>query len=272
MHNTGTRAAPAPTEEKVVHTQHTFSTLPTTTLQRAPAPPYNPFSATIPQNAPAPQWPLPNIPASYPIAPMDPVAVQSDQFNSWPLLSHLKTLVASLIREVYSPVYQIPTESRSRFTGVIRATHETEIVEAERRESSKYSDGSLGSGLRLDRDDPIAARRSSIGSNLTTATPDFSPLPSCMEPPHIYSSVHRRPANLMQITQVQSRRREHEDDEEQPATKKAKTVPAEDSYSSAEFPQDNTLTCFDHAIFFIGPEPERNDVVDDLVKLWTLVR
>ena len=323
------RAAPAPTEGKVVPTQHTFNTLPTTnlspttTLQFAPAPPFNPFSVNTFQDAPAPQhtsntfsantfqhtpapqWPLPNMPASYPIMPTDPVAVQSGQYNSWSLLHHLNTLVASLIREVSSPVYQISAESRSRFTGVIRATHTTEIVEAERGEQRRYANygnvepsatlpptiarlaASRQHGRPLSQMNyQVAGRRQSSIGNLSMPIPASGPPPSPPPPMSDSSRPKKEQLAVMERTQVQSRRCNEYDynsydlyDEEQPATKKAETAPREDSYSASQFSQDEGTPMLESCDFEVCleeqskvPEPKRNNVVDDLVKLWTLVR
>ena len=311
VQNLSSRAAPAPTEGNVVPTQHTFNTLPATTFQYAPAPPFNPFSvntfhsapapqhtsntfsANTFQNTPAPQWPLPNIPASYPIMPMDPVAVQSDQYIAWPLLHHLNTLVASLIREVYSPVYQIPAESRSRLTGVIRATHTTEIVEAQRREPRRYANyGNVEPSVTLppmmarspaSRQYELASvqynanspRRTSGLSNLFMPIPASGPPPS-LPPPISDSSVPKQaPWGVRERTQVQSPRREHEDDEEQPAIKRLKYGMAAVTASFSGFSRVEDLPTETGEIYNYQPdvpEPEKNDVVDDLVKLWTLVR
>ena len=345
VHNIGSRAAPAPTEGTVVPTQHKFNTLPATTFQYAPTPPFNPssvnnfqnapappfnpssantfqnapapqhtsntFSANTFQNTPAPQWPLPNIPASYPIMPKDPVAVQSDQYNSWPLLHHLNTLVASLIREVYSPEHQIPVESRSRFTGAIRETHTTEIVEAESRERSKYAECAIlepdsvqspttppESGLQLGGEYPIATRRQSRAMYLSMANQGpslpsspkphprllISALPGAFMSPNVpymrtvdqkdkHEDVYR---NRMQRRKT---RREFED-EEQSTSKRAKVnrMRRMGSGPSSLFSRDEDVpTQTDQALEDQPwcnelPEPERNDVVDDLVKLWTLVR
>ena len=375
LRNMSSRAAPAPTEGNIVPTQPTFNTLPTSTFQYAPTPAFNPsyvntfqkapapqhtpdtFSTKTYQHTPAPQRPLPNTPASYPTLPMDPVAVQSDQYIAWPLSHHLNTLVASLIREVSSPVYQIPAESRSRFTGVIRATHTTEIVEAERREQRRYADwghcrpsayqhsysckapppaswqyeppspqhsiammapppASRQYDPPLEQEyDAISARRTSGPSNLFMPIPASGPRQPA-PPPIRRPSVHQQRSPAFQKrAQVQSPRREHEDDEEQPAIKRLKYDGWEVSASTSDFSGDEdkpsqTYQAFEdqpevpepegndvvdisqdgnmpmqmlmpmHTYQAFGdqpwcgeiPEPGRNDVVDDLVKLWTLVQ
>ena len=118
--------------------QHTSMPFSATTSQNAPAPQHtvNPFSATASHNTPAPQWPLPDIPGSYPIMSKDPVTFPSDEYNPWAILHYFDTLVKELVREVYSPEYQIPVESRSRFTGAIRETHWLEVVEAKSRQAA----------------------------------------------------------------------------------------------------------------------------------------
>ena len=307
VHNPGSRAAPAPTEGNVEPAQHASNTFHATTLQHAPPPPFNTFSANAFQNAPAPkhtsntfsantfqntpapQWPLPNTPASYPIMPMYPVAVQSDQYSSWLLLQHLNTLVANLVQEVYSPVYQIPAESRSRFTGAIRATHTTEIVEAERREPRRYA--SYGnvlsnmmmppmtpqeSGLQLGGDYPTEARRQSRGTNLFTAIQDPS-LPSSAKPHqtrHSYSYIRSPDQKDKQeeVDMMQSRKTKRiYQNQEQPTIKRAK-VGSMHCYLPSLLPRDEYQAFEDQPWCGELPEPERNDVVDDLVKLWTLVR
>ena len=301
VRNMSSRAAPAAIEGNVVPTQHTSNNLPATAFQYAPAPPFNPFSANTFQNAPAPQhtsndfstnayqhtpapqWPLPNTPASYPTMPMDPVAVQSDQYSSWLLLQHLNTLVASLVQEVYSPVYQISAESRSRFTGVIRATHTTEIVEAARREQRGYADwghcqpsatrhsysciAPPPASRQYEPPSPqnsnaIPPRRSSVMSNLfmPPASGPQHPAPPPIRRPSV--QIQRSPA-FQKRMQVQSRRREHEDNEEQPAIKRFKiekvSASTSDSFEDEDEPRQTYQPFEDQPEV---PEPERDDVVD----------
>ena len=114
--------------------QHTSMSFYATAFQQNPPPQntYNPSATTL-RNTPAPQWPLPDVPASYPVVSDDPVTVHSEQYNPWELLEHFDNLLRNLVREVNSPGYQIPVDSRSRFTGAIRETHAIEAVELRKR-------------------------------------------------------------------------------------------------------------------------------------------
>ncbi|KAK0512757.1 hypothetical protein JMJ35_004774 [Cladonia borealis] len=291
----GSRAAPAPTEGNVAPTQHTFNTLPATTFQNAPTPQYtfdtlpvtafhnapapqhtfNSFSANTFQNTPASQWPLPNIPASYPIMPMDPVTVQREQHSSWQLLCHLDNLVKSLVREVYSPEYQIPAEPRSRFTGAIREIHRLEVVKAERSEPSKSIGSSVShcylfSPASSQYEPPsIAASQRPLLSNMFMASEDPNPPSYCKGPTSNPPIAPRRKRRFgeEERTQIQSTRRYLEYNEM--GSKRAKYDAWEDSAPSSAFSWDEETYLGNYAKV---PEPERNDVVDDLVKLWTLVR
>ena len=281
----GSRGAPAPTEGNVAPKQHTFNTLPATTFQNAPTPQYtldtlpvtafhnarapqhtfNSFSTITFQNAPASQWPLPSIPASYPIMSMDPVTVHPEQHSSWQLLCHLDNLVESLVREVYSPEYQIPAEPRSRLTGAIREMHRLEVDIAERREPSKSIDSPIYrhhySPASSQHEPPIAASNTPLFSNMSqtpllgnrfAAPEDPSPPSYCMAPtpsPPI-SPERKRRLQEEQRTQIQNMRRTR-------------------TSHSLKSPMQGRRALEDQPIV---PEPERNDVVDDLVKLWTLVR
>ena len=127
MHDRSRRAPPAYPEENLEPKQHSFDSPP----------------GAIFQNARAPQWPLPSDLASRPMMPKDPQPVQSDQYGVQQLLGHFDALLRSLIRQVYAPEYRITAGSRSRFTSAIRETHTLEVTELRRSEPSKSGDSGM---------------------------------------------------------------------------------------------------------------------------------
>ena len=266
----GSRAAPAPTEGNVAPTQHTSNTLPATTFHNAPAPQhtFNSFSANTFQNTPASQWPLPNIPASYPIMPMDPVTVQPEKHSSWQLLCHLDNLVKSLVREVYSPEYQIPAEPRLRFNGAIREIHRLEVVIAERREPSKSIDSPIYhhhySPASSQHEPPIAACKTPLFSNMSQ-TPPVGNMIAASEDPSRPSWRFEQQSKLP----ISPKRKRRLEEERRTQRTQIQNLRRTRTSHSLKLPMQRHQALEDQPIV---PEPERNDVVDDLVKLWTLVR
>ena len=325
--------APAP--------QHTLNPLSTTAFKSAPASQNSsmPFSATtfqntpLPQhtfnpsattlrNTPAPQWPLPDIPASYPVVSDDPVTVQSGQYNPWELLQHFDNLLRNLVREVNSPGYQIPVDSRSRFTGAIRETHALEAVELQKRNPSMsgiYANelppvtpyispipevraplnqstymSYLRPQARLDMSNwhtPVSPAAS--GYQDPSPGPDppkFNPMEQRV-PESFRASRRRAQAKRHSMQKRQSLGSKARIEEEQPATKRTKHDIEEISESEAgtEFEQFDSeilppsnlqapsVTLRMRAMDYChlpppAPEPQKIDVVDDLLKLWTIVR
>ena len=230
----GSRAAPTQTEGNVGPTQHSFNP-----LARA----FHPLPRPTSENAPAPQWPLPNIPASYPIVSKNPVTIQSDEYSVWAYLRHFDTLMASLIREIYSPEYQIPRESRSRFTGAIRETHTLEVVEAKRRGSTRS--GSVGR-LKAGSESYARPLRPSRLSTLRRSEPQCNPEILSLD---ILSSADKADAFVTADSGSANKKQGQKD--QSMADKKPR---------------------FDLVLSESTRKADRNDVVDDLVRLWTLVR
>ena len=254
MPNMGSRAAPGHTERNVEPTQHALNTLPRATSE----------------NAPAPQWPLPNIPASYPIVSNDPVTVQSNQYSLLGLLRHFDILVDNLIRETYSPEYQIPRESRSRFTSAIRETHTIEVVEAERRESS-WSANPLGL----------------VPQPLQWTQHSFAEDGSAQELPEESKETGGKIARARRSVRRKRQRIEREGGWECAAVGLSSADEEEEhygQYSSMSLPMVGASNISSEtkqtkssveSPFSLGPslhKADKNDVVDDLVRLWTLVR
>ena len=294
--------------------QHTSTPFSATTFQQNPLPQkpqntYNPLATTL-RNTPAPQWPLPDTPASYPAVSDDPATVQSGQYNPWELLEHFDKLLRNLVREVYSPGYQIPMDSRSTFAGAIRKTHALEAVELQKRNPIMSGIGANELSLGTPYISPIPEVRAPLNqptymtylrpqmSNLhTPVSPaasgyqDPSPGP---DPPRFnqfrapgrsevvrrrHGKVNRRRMQNHQILGSQAGI-----EEEQPATKRTNHDKEEISESEAgiEFQQFDSKICppsdlQTHRIHECylprpAPEPQKLDVVDDLLKLWTIVR
>ena len=221
MPNIDSWAAPAHTGGNVVPTQHSL----------------NPLARAASENAPAPQWPLPNIPASYPIAPMNPVTVQSDQYNSRPLWVHFDILVARLVREIYSSEYQIPVGSRSNFTGAIRETHRLEVIEAERRESTWSATSSLLIPEASHK--PYGARMLSMSSGYSRHKASVTGKQLELEWKESSPIIHNTSSDA-----------HGQKDQRMVATGMKAGLSLEPSVA----------------------KPDKNDVVDELVRLWTLVR
>lgn len=303
--------------QKTPASPHTFNPLSRSTPQNAPASPYTftHFSASTFQKASAPQWPLPNVPASYPVVSGDTVTFQSDQHNPWELLAHFDILVRTLVQEVYSPGYQIPAESRSRFTSAIRETHKLEAVEAQRREPSKS-----GMYAEAHHISPIPHGRQSLSLNQpymsylrckSYETPASSRCIYSPETPsygYPYNSPGSEPLRFGQRAAPERRgerrgrrhskglsapgptvlRTEQGRNEEQPAIKRSKRDTEEVSDISEPAYCDYYLDDVEEApepprvdVPWLSapldnelqaPEPPRVDVVDDLLKLWTIVR
>ena len=208
----------------------------------------------------ATQWPLPNIPASYPIVSKDSVAVQSDEYSVWQLLGHFDALMNSLIREVYSPEYRIPAESRSRFTGAIRETHTLEVVEAQTREPTARKPIAHG---------PIRHKRSSRRASLARI-----------------GSPQQSISHKLQRTERKDSGEALAADRLSPAYQVDHSFPAYPvaSLSSEVGAGDQSSKPTGRSWFSVKTmrpslasvrsiqEADRNDVVDDLVRLWTLVR
>ena len=239
MPNIGSRAAPTHTEGNVGPTQYSFNP-----LARA----FTPLLRATSENTPAPQWPLPNIPASYPIVSKDPVTVQSDEYSVWAYLRHFDILVANLIREVYSPEYQIPADSRSRFTGAIRANHTIEVVEAERRGSRRSAGSSCSIGAA-----PFQVQQTlrpfgtlSIGAS---------------------SGIGKRQRNY----RASSKGLLISADELEPHLVEAGYSGADEAQGQEDQVMVPKKQKFDLVLSESTRKADKNDVVDDLVRMWTLV-
>ena len=231
--------------------QHTFMPFSATTFQNAPAPQhtFNPFSASTFQNNPAPQWPLSDIPGSYPIMSKDPVTFPSEEHNPWAIIHHFDALVKKLVQEVYSPEYQISVESRSRFTGAIRETHGLEVVEAKSRQfalergSCVVPTGAIGPSQHTYQHRPIDSELSIEGQGTSGAREriEYSRKRQKTEPETCFNALSAGPLN---------------------SDRKAISLPMSAREKRAKYSKDLSK----------APEPPKVDVVDDLVKLWTLVR
>ncbi len=199
------------------------------------------------------------------------MAVQSDGYRVWQLLGHFDALMNNLIREVYSPEYRIPAESRSRFTGAIREAHTLEVVEAQTREPTTRKPKARRAPMKYGR----LSRHARMGV------------------PHARMGV---PLARMDVPQnsVSPKRQstEREDGWEAPA------IGRSPAYEGGDFPPaypvaslgtevaagdlSSQITRPPNLIFPVHEcysssarsvqEADRNDVVDDLVRLWTLVR
>ena len=275
MPDIGSRAAPAHTERNVDPTEHPFNTLPRTTFK----------------NAPGPQWPLPKIPASCPIVPKDPVAVQSDEYSVWQPLGHFDALMKSLIREVYSPQYRIPAGSRSRFTGAIRETHTIEVVEAKRRRESAWSVASaedsqaepqLLSGTATNTSRVVEAERREPTTSgfveISDAGSESHALPSRTTRLSKRKIVPERPSRLSKLRKSEPQYNPVLSlDFLSSADKADAFVDAEGGSANKEQGQKDQSMAdkkprFDLVLLESTRKADRNDVVDDLVRLWTLVR
>ena len=204
----------------------------------------------------ATQWPLPNIPASYPIVPMDPVTVQSDQHSSWPLLRHFDALMKSLIREVYSPQYRIPAESRSRFTGAIRETHTLEVVKSHSRHKSKVSQSSLWVTHEMELPQGYYERQTPTTTHMLQRKEGED------------SGEALAADRLSSADQVEGFSPAY------PVASLGSEVGAGDQSSKPTGRSWLSVKTIRPSLASVRSvqEADRNDVVDDLVRLWTLVR
>lgn len=329
LHNIGSSAAPAHTEGNVVPTEHTFNPVsattfrnaPTpqqmrqilsttaskstpvsqhtfmpfsaTTIQNSPAPQYtfNPFSASTLQSNPAPQWPLPDIPGSYPMMSKDPVISPSEGYNSWAII-HIDALVAKLVQEVYSPEYQIPVQSRWRFTGAIRENHRLEVVEVKRQqaiESSPYSSEIAGSSHNIFPPQAYASSKHTLDPTATSLygtkdKPELSTRYAYASTPvgPEYPQKRQKTEPYCSDMSPADKAEYHADADSTVPYMRMQSRYPQAGHRTARMNSSIALMPMGQPMPILTPrkgsptqsvqEAERSDVVDDLLKLWTVVR